>query len=300
MRLLDQPSPQASSPPEEKMKTFEEEWRGRFERFGQSYDADHLVSGWSEGGLRRRLALFDELLRRRGLPAPAQILDLGCGAGTYVRFLAGIGHRAVGLDYSFPSLYRALAADPKRAGHYVGGEAYNLPFCNECFDLVVSIGIFQVLGCPERALDEMVRVLRPKGLLVLEFLNAFELVALVRSVGEWLRGQLPRVRTYSPFQVQRWFAQRGLRFIRRTGVYLSPRGFLRLGRIFEHKGVVHLMEGIPGFSLAGAHAFLLVGEKETTGSLHSYSDYLSTSTASLRRVEDPEVSGAGYSSISGS
>lgn len=244
------------------LRTFEEEWRERFKRFARSYDADHLVSGWSDNGLRRRLALFGELLRECGLSTPARILDLGCGAGTYVRFLAGLGHQVVGLDYSLPSLYRALAADPKRAGHYAGGEAYSLPFRNECFDLVVSIGVLQAVGYPERALDEMVRVLRPKGFLVIEVLNAFELVALVRSAGERLSGRLPRVRTYSPFQAHLWLVQRGLRLIRHAGVYLPPRRLPWLGRIFDHKRVVHLMERIPGLSLAGAHAFLLVGEKK--------------------------------------
>lgn len=244
------------------LRTFEEEWRERFERFARQYSADHLVSGWSDNGLRRRLALFAAQLRERGVPNPAQILDLGCGAGTYVRFLAGLGHRVIGLDYSLASLSRALAADPKRAGEYIGGEAYHLPFCNECFDLVVSIGVFQTLKCPERALDEMVRVLRPNGLLVLEFLNAFEPVAVMRAAGERVWGRLPRVCTYSPFQVRRWAVQRGVKLIRRAGVYLPPRRLAWLERIFDHEGVVRLLEEIPGISLAGAHAFLLVGEKE--------------------------------------
>ncbi len=120
-------------------------------------------------------------MRGQKLPVPAQILDLGCGAGNYVRFLADIGHRVVGLDYSLPSLRRASGCGlENRSGHYVGGDAYRLPFCSEYFDLVISIGVLQALGSPERALDEMVRVLRPKGLLVIEFLNAFE----VRCIGE--------------------------------------------------------------------------------------------------------------------
>lgn len=243
------------------MKTFERDWRKRFERFAEHHDVDHLVSGWSDGGLQLRLALFGQLIRKTALSTPAQILDVGCGPGTYVRFLTGIGHRVIGLDYSLPSLYRAVAADAKRAGHYVGGEAYHLPFFNECFDLVVSVGVLQAVGYPERALDEMVRVLRPKGLLVVEFLNAFELVSLVRSAGERLRGRLPRVRAYSPFQLGRWFVQRGLRFVGGAGVYLPPRRLSRLRWIFEREGFVHLMEGIPGLSLVGAHAFLFVGEK---------------------------------------
>lgn len=239
----------------------EQEWRKRFERFARSYEADHLISGWSDSGLRRRLSLFTELLRERGPLNSVFSLDLGCGGGTYVRHLAGLGHRVIGLDYSLPSLYRALAADPKRAGEYVGGEAYHLPFPNDSFDLVVAIGVLQAVGDPVRVLDEMTRVVRPKGILVVEFLNAFEPFAIITSAGDRFRGRLPRVRTYSPFEISRWFAQRGLRVVRRAGVYLPPRRYPRLGRIFDRKGVVGFIEDIPGFSLVTAHAFFIVGEK---------------------------------------
>lgn len=243
------------------MGMFEEDWQKRFERFARDYCADHLISGWSESGLWRRLALFEELLRNQKLSIPAQVLDLGCGAATYVRFLAGLGHRVVGLDYSLPSLSRAQAADSRKDGHFVGGEAYHLPFCDGCFDLVVSIGVFQTLGSPEQAMSEMVRVLRPKGLLVVEFLNAFELVAMVRCAYEKLSGRSPRLHTYSPFEVSGWLDQRAIRFIRRAGIYLPPRKLPWLEWLFNLKGFVPLLEKTPGISLFGSHAFLMMGEK---------------------------------------
>ena len=243
------------------MGVFEEDWQKRFERFARDYCADYLISGWSEIGLWRRLTLFGELLRDQKLSNPAHVLDLGCGAATYVRFLAGLGHRVVGLDYSLPSLSRAQAADSKRVGHYVGGEAYHLPFCDECFDLVVSIGVFQTLGSPRQALCEMVRVLRPQGLLVVEFLNAFELAAIGRHAFEKLTGRLPRLHTYSPVEVNHWFDQRGITFIRRTGVYLPPRKLPWLEWLFTLKGFVSFLEKAPGISLLGPHAFLMMGEK---------------------------------------
>lgn len=240
---------------------FEREWQDRFGRFAQQNNADHLISGWSKSGLLRRLAVFEQLIRLHKIVVPSKILDLGCGAGTYVRYLAGLGHEVVGLDYSLPCLHRALDADPKRNGFYVGGEAYNLPFCSESFDLIVSIGVLQALRDPERALDEMVRILRPRGLLVIEFLNAFEIIALVRSASERINGRMPRICTYSPLKIRHWFIERGLKLVQQTGVYLPPRKFPQIGRVLNQKGVIRLLEGIPGFSLAGAHAFLLAGRK---------------------------------------
>lgn len=244
------------------MGEFEKEWRERFERFARRYKNDHLISGWSCNGLRRRLALFEEILKVQTLTVPSKILDLGCGGGTYVRYLASLGHKVVGIDYSINSLKRASAADKDQSGIYLGGEAYNLPFYKESFELVVSIGVLQALDNPERALDEMVRVLEPNGVLVVEFLNAFELIALSKAVTERLTGKSPRLHTYSPYLISRWLKECSLKDIRRVGVYLQPRSLSWIGRIFEYKGAIQVIDRIPGLSLACAHAFLLIGRKE--------------------------------------
>ena len=99
------------------MSDFEEQWQRRFERFATRHQADHQVSGWSVAGLRQRLALFEGLLDRGLLTQGGRVLELGCGAGTYVRLLGKRGHSVVGLDYSLPSLSRAAAAasDPVAA-----------------------------------------------------------------------------------------------------------------------------------------------------------------------------------------
>jgi hypothetical protein len=121
--------------------------------------------------------------------------------------------------------------------------------------------VLQALENPELAFDEMIRVLRPQGLLVIEFLNAFEIVAGIRSLGAKLKGVLPRLHTYSPFQVNHWLAHRGLRSIECAAIYLPPRNLPWIERIFDLKGVVRLTEGVPGLSLIWAHAFLLIGKK---------------------------------------
>ena len=152
-------------------RPFEAEWRARFERFARAHDDEALISGWSAAGLRRRVQLFGALLPALGVPEGGAALDLGCGGGTYVRLLAGLGHRAVGLDYSLPSLARALGADPGGKARYLAAEAYALPFGGGAFDLVLCIGVLQALAEPARAIGEMARVLRPGGVLVVEALN---------------------------------------------------------------------------------------------------------------------------------
>jgi SAM-dependent methyltransferase len=249
------------------MKEFETRWRERFERFGREHEDDHLVSGWSETGLKRRLAAFGRILAKERIEAPARVLDVGCGAGTYVRFLTGLHHEVFGLDYSLPSLSRAVAADPRQACCYASGEAYRLPFRDGSFDLVVLIGVLQTLEDPGRAVGEMARVVRPGGLIVFEVLNAVEVVALLKSARDRLRASPPRLRTYSPGETRRWLSVAGLAPVRRVGIYLPPRRLPGLGRTLMRDGVMRGVDRIPGVSTLLAHAFLVVAKRPESSSL---------------------------------
>lgn len=243
------------------MSTFESEWRARFERFARSYEDEARISGWSQSGLRRRLGLFQALLDTLSPPGPAAVLDLGCGAGTYVRLLAGLGHRAVGLDYSLPTLAKARAADPGGKGRYLAGEAYALPFQNERMDLVVSIGVLQALRDPERALDEMVRVLRPGGGLVVEALNSLALASRVQRTVAAVRRLPPRVLTHDPRRVRAWLSARGLSVVQRVGLCLPPRRLPGLAPLLEGELVKRALDASPALAQATAHAFWFVCRK---------------------------------------
>jgi SAM-dependent methyltransferase len=238
--------------------TFEVEWRARFERFARTYADDARISGWSEAGLRQRVQLFQRVLDGLRLPSTGSALDVGCGGGTYVRLLAGLGYRAVGVDYSAPSLRRALEADPGRKGRYAAGEAYGLPFRDAVFDLVVCIGVLQALAGPERGLDEMRRVLRPGGILVVEALNDRALPARVRQLGAAARGVPARVRSYDPADVCRWLNARGFTVVRRAGLWLPPRRWPRLGIARAADVAGRVLEHAPVAAVWTAHAFLFV------------------------------------------
>jgi len=243
------------------MSGFEQQWRERFERFARGSEDDAQISGWSPTGLRRRLAAFGALVPSLDIPGSACVLDLGCGGGTYVRYLAGLGHRAIGLDYSLPSLERARAADPGPKGLYLAGEAYALPFGTASFDLVVSIGVLQTLGEPERALVEMARVLRPGGALVVEALNRRALVSRAQNVVARARREPERVRHLDPEAVLEWLARHGLEPLRRTGIYLPPRRLVALDRLLGAGPAARALDRSRRLSDLTAHAFLFTARR---------------------------------------
>ena len=99
-----------------------------------------------------------------------KVLDLGCGAGWASRLLAqlvGGGARpgqVVGLDVSDEMIRRARAnsADFDNV-LFVVGSALQIPWEENFFDKVLSVESFYYYGDQDRALDELFRVLAPRG-----------------------------------------------------------------------------------------------------------------------------------------
>lgn len=240
---------------------FDSEWRARFERFGSTYTDEASISGWSVDGLSRRVRLLEAIVREVPTAPGGLALELGCGPGTHVRFLAERGQTAVGLDYSLPTLRRAVHADPDGKGHYVAGEGYRLPFAPAAFDLVLCLGVLQAVGTPERVLDEIARVVRPGGVVVIEALNACAAPAVFRGLVELASGRPRRLQAFRSGQIVSWLAQRELALVRRVAVYLPPRQFPGLGRFLDRPGCAAVLDGTPGLQGLAAHAFWFVGRK---------------------------------------
>lgn len=98
-----------------------------------------------------------------------RVLDLACGEGYGTAALRRAGARSVvGLDISWQVCRRA---GRKYAGSFCAGDAQVLPFADRSFDLIVSFETIEHIERPDVFLDECVRVLLPKGLLVVSTPN---------------------------------------------------------------------------------------------------------------------------------
>lgn len=129
-------------------------------------------------------------------PGPFErALDAGCGTGVCSVALAERSREIVALDLSLASLRTARAvlegSTPRLAPAWLcGGSLLALPLPAESFDLVFCWGVMHHTADPIRALDELVRVLRPGGTLVLAVYLRTWLTPL-HEAARWLCLRLP-------------------------------------------------------------------------------------------------------------
>lgn len=113
-------------------------------------------------------ASIRETLSRMEVGAGEQVLDVGCGTGALLEALSRDAPQAKlsGVDLSEEMLDMARARLPEsvalRQGH-----AEALPFPEGVFDVVVSSNVFHFIRNPIAALEEMKRVLKPGGRVVI-------------------------------------------------------------------------------------------------------------------------------------
>jgi len=119
----------------------------------------------------------EELQLRPGI----RLLDLGCGAGLFLAWLAGqMETKCYGLDLSFNSLRSAREAT--KSLPLTLGDAELLPYKNGSFDRISCNGAAHHLLDLRSALREMHRVLAPGGILVMYEPNANALTNALRRV----------------------------------------------------------------------------------------------------------------------
>ncbi len=99
--------------------------------------------------------------------APGMVVDLGCGLGTEVGYLAGRGWRGLGVDLSAVALTRARTREHRAS--FACADVTRLPLAAASVDLLLDRGCFHYLAAPERAAyaAEARRVLRVGGRLLL-------------------------------------------------------------------------------------------------------------------------------------
>ncbi|HPF37673.1 MAG TPA: class I SAM-dependent methyltransferase [Phycisphaerae bacterium] len=107
------------------------------------------------------------------------LLDAGCANG---RFLANAaeGQKFVGMDISAEML--KLARRDLGRGFFVVGELEHLPFKEGVFDTVISSRVLQHIHDQQLAINELARVAKPGGAVIVLTLNTWTLHCLYKNI----------------------------------------------------------------------------------------------------------------------
>jgi len=230
------------------------------------------------------LAWIDSL----DLASGSQVLEIGCGAGLMAVALTQRGLRVHAIDSieAMVELARrhALESGTSESLSVEVGDVYSLAFGDECFDLVVAVGVIPWLARVDQAIQEMARVTKQGGCVILTADNRARLNNLldptlnpvfsplkrrVKAAIEWVG-----LKRHSPNKMGATFHDRrfidkvlaSTELIKTRGITLGfgPFSFLRWVIIPESLGAgLHYRlqrladRNVPVFRSTGAHYIIL-------------------------------------------
>jgi ubiquinone/menaquinone biosynthesis C-methylase UbiE len=185
----------------------------------------------------KQTVMMNAIMKLIGPLEGQRILDVGCGTGRgVVRF---VQHAAfvVGTDFSLDMLSHAVqkTANNSNCG-FVESVAQQLPFPNASFDVVTALNFLHLFKVETQSamISEMKRVVKPGGIIVLEFDNALHGL-VVGPCKRWFRDE----RGSLPWEIRRAIGG-NCRILRTYGavfpiawrvMYRFPRFFVPLERI---------------------------------------------------------------------
>lgn len=183
---------------------------------------------WRAGQSRR----LEMILHAAGERVRGRALENGCGVGMYVERLAAYGGSVVGLEYDFERVAAAHALTRR----VVCAAGEHLPFPSDWFDLVLSHEVLEHVDNDRLALEEIARVLKTGGRLILFVPNRgypfethgiywrgkyrFGNIPLVNYLPRRWRNRLaPHVRVYGRGDLQRLVAGLSLQPVVQTVIF---------------------------------------------------------------------------------
>lgn len=129
-----------------------------------------LFSSVGDMSLKRRAA---KILSGLDLMSGGKIIDIGCGDGYYLHLLSSlpINNYLLGFDYDKIVLDNARKNLGNKKIKLVNGSATNMQFNDNSFDNAIMTEVLEHIEDDKKALSEVYRIIKPKGVLLLTVPN---------------------------------------------------------------------------------------------------------------------------------
>jgi ubiquinone/menaquinone biosynthesis C-methylase UbiE len=145
------------------------EWR--FMNYGYAWPANSAAPQLRTEDEPDRLGfqLYAQLLNRIEINSGMRLLEVGCGrgGGAYLMKQYYTFEQVTGLDLSVPAIEFCRSQYRVDGLHYVQGNALDLPFPEQHFDLVINVESCHAYASLPAFIAEVKRVLKPGGYLLL-------------------------------------------------------------------------------------------------------------------------------------
>ena len=112
------------------------------------------------------------------LPTQGSLLDLGAGAGVLNTFLSSSLSQVISFDLS----EELLTINSTKKENKIQGDICELPFENNSYDTICSFTVIQDVYNIEKAFEEINRVLKVDGRLIISFLRISKKKELIESI----------------------------------------------------------------------------------------------------------------------
>jgi SAM-dependent methyltransferase len=120
----------------------------------------------------QQVPTYEAALERVALEPGQSVLDIGCGAGVFLRLVGDRGARAFGLDASEALI--AAARERVPPADLCVGDMESLPYDDDSFDLVTGFNSFFFANDMVAALAEAGRVAKPGAAVVIQVWGSHE------------------------------------------------------------------------------------------------------------------------------
>jgi len=190
-----------------------------------------VIFEWNESEMKSLLATCrdDDVwpLIQQDLPLGSRLLEAGCGAGRWVRFLSDAGYQITGLEYSSDTVQMVRKVWPDIDVQQ--GDCEASPFPDNTFDGVLSFGVVEHwVDGPEKPLADIYRVLKPGSIAIIT-------VPCLSDVRQLKRLLFWDEIIQAPRALARWMMKRGSQPMSRLNKKYKYGVFPTWGGFFEYR-----------------------------------------------------------------